>query len=149
VKVDPYVRLNPDFPFSERFRVSNDGNFDINDASFTCLIIDSVSDTASMKGIHEQDNLADAHPHDVKTISADGSATIDCPWDRVFYVNQTRHYSKVEMEFRMSFRPSLYIWFKQSCFRFLGVLNTQAQVEWTYESGECFDISKSRPSSFK
>jgi hypothetical protein len=62
VHVDPYLRLNPDSPFSERFKVSNDGTFDINDVGFMCLIVDAESGDTKSQRILIADVLLTAHP---------------------------------------------------------------------------------------
>jgi len=139
VHLDPYNRLNPDSPFSERFRVSNDGNFDIDDVSFRCLVVNASSEYNNSQNT-QTNNLFDADV--AATISAHGSTTVDCPVEQFLGYDATHlHYTAAEMEFRMRFRPTLY-WWQKPCFRFIGVLNSQQQVEWTYENNKCSDISK-------
>src|ERR1700675_5106481 len=41
VHVDPYIHLNPYSPFSERFKLSNDGYFAIYDVQYNCYLDDA------------------------------------------------------------------------------------------------------------
>ena len=135
--VDPYISLNPDSPFSERFHISNDGHFKIRDATFGCLVIRTKSQSESIMKLLTAYNQIEAHPGYVNTIIASGGTTIDCPFDRALNTGANMRYAEAEMEFRVRFSPTFYFWRRESCFRFLGVLNDQGRVEWTYENDEC------------
>ena|ERR1022692_4859007 len=43
VHVEPYIQLDPSSPFSERFKVSNDGLFAIYDVDYSCRVISAVT----------------------------------------------------------------------------------------------------------
>jgi hypothetical protein len=141
IHVDPYTQLNPDSPFSERFHVANDGIFGVNDVTFGCLVINVKREFGGGGGVtHESQNLISASPGYIDTL---GSSTVDCPYDRAIRSPDLR-YLEAEVEIRMQFRPFLDPWNKTSCFRFLGVLDSQKHVEWTYENNKCSDTSEFR-----
>jgi hypothetical protein len=137
VHVEPYVQLNPGSPFTERFKVSNDGNLDINDLKFECFI-SLRSETNSVKDLRAWNNLLDADPPYVKTIVASGTTTIGCPIDRMLGIENEKQYHAAELTFSVKFTPSMYPWKKQACFGFVGVLDVQNKAQWTYKNNECF-----------
>jgi hypothetical protein len=131
VHVDPYIQLNPDSPFSERFKVSNDGFFPIYDVEFRCVVIKA---TAVMNQVpaREIDNVYLTIPTNFrKVIDAAASTTIDCPFDRGVTFPGTK-YNSAEIQFTMIFTPSMYFWPKQKDFTFHGSLDSSGNVRWLY-----------------
>lgn len=126
IHVEPYTRLNPTSPFSERFKVSNDGNFAVHDVYSACLILEAK--TADGKEIH--DSTLQDNPY-TKTLDAAHSTTIDCDIERATFRGNMRFIS-ADIELAIIFRPPWYFGQKTNIFRFSGQLNSQGNVEWVY-----------------
>ena len=131
VHVDPYIQLDPDTPFSERFKVSNDGLFAIHDVDFGCSIakatfLNNQLPAGQVVGIHIL--LPDNYR---KVIEAAGSTTVDCPLSDIVNFAGVK-YDSAEIQFTVAFRPTLYPWRKERNVRFHGQLDSQGKVRWLY-----------------
>jgi hypothetical protein len=131
VRVDPYIRLNPNSPFSERFKVENDGYFSIYDVEFNCRIVKAT--TFSGSSVH--DIVFKETSRYRKSIVPADSVTMDCPVDETFalYSSGKRDpWRSAQIQVSIRYRPSLYPWHKQRIVGFTGQLDGQNNVQWTY-----------------
>src|SRR4029077_10392840 len=128
VRVEPYIRLNPNSPFSERFRVLNDGYFSIYDVESDCRVIKAID---MNEGLATEDFMIGVGIYR-KEIPAGDSTTIDCPFNRMFATMPPVPYLSAEIELIVHFRPPWYIWKKRKAVKFTGVSDSQWNVHWTY-----------------
>lgn len=133
--VDPFREFDPATPFSERFKVSNDGNFGVYKLQFIC-VVDSVV-VRGLKDVKYFNNFIDAVPYLVDEIPASGNTTIYCPLDRAIYTPGGVNYDQATMTFEIRFRDILHPWGTKTCFRFVGLLDSENKMQWTYENGKC------------
>jgi hypothetical protein len=129
--VDPFREFDPATPFSERFKVSNDGNLEIHNVKFYCHTVNVVA-ALDQSFI---DNQFDAQPSRIDTLTAPGSTTIYCPFEES--VANNGHYTQAQIAFRITFHHLMYPWGTQRCFQFLGVLDSDNRVQWTYLNNKC------------
>jgi len=122
VHVDPYIHLNPSSPFSERFKLSNDGSFAIYDVHYDCILADARTTHGS-----RVDHMVIVGG-DRGAIEAGQSISIDCPLDSILSIND--HYISAEIAFDIQFRPTWYFWPKMKEFLFSGQLDSQGNVQW-------------------
>jgi hypothetical protein len=127
VHVDPYIQLDPTSPFSERFKVSNDGFFSIYDVQVRCIILNA----AVTRGGGVENTTVTNYGIDRKVLEAADSTTVDCALDR-FVRFPIDKYVSADIEIVISFKPSWYPWHKQKTARFSGQLDTQGNVRWVY-----------------
>ena len=133
--VDPFREFNPATPFSEGFKVSNDGKLDLYNLKFYCHTIHVKVGTNNFYG----SNQLDAQPWKVRTIPASGNITIYCPLESSIYSDdhgQTK-YAKTQIGFRVRFQHLLHPWGTQTCFQFLGVPDYTDTLQWTYLNNDC------------
>jgi hypothetical protein len=124
VHVDPYIRLNPSSPFSERFKLSNDGYFGIYDVQYDCTLAWAKTD----HGLVVHDALIRGRYG--ASIEAGQSISIDCPLDNV--ISTDAHYVSAEITLGIEFRPTWYFWRKRKQTSFSGQLDSQGNVQWIY-----------------
>lgn len=131
VKVDPYLQYDPSNPFSERFRVLNDGLFAIYDVEFKCDVIKATS-VVGQKPFGEIDHSSILLTNSYrKVIEAADSTTIDCPLP-VAYPGMAAKYNSAEIAFILSFKPEFYPWRKGRVVLFHGQLDSEENVRWVY-----------------
>lgn len=126
--VDPYVQLDPASPFSERFKVSNDGFFAIYDVDVRCHIIKTVTADGRIVGDVTLVHFGSYR----KVIEAATSATIDCPLTSGFIAIPNAKYVSAEIQLIIGFTPSWYPWPKEKTIKFSGQLDSQGSVRWVY-----------------
>ena len=127
VHVDPYLQLNPASPFSERFKVSNDGFFSVYDIDVDCRIVKAVTTRGGTVSNVDLFNYGGYR----KVIKAADSTTIDCPLSD-FVATPNAKYVSAEIELSLAFTPSWYFWRKEKTVRFMGQLDSQGNVQWVY-----------------
>ena len=138
IHVEPYTRLNPTSPFSERFKVSNDGNFAIHDVYSGCLILEARMTDG--KEIH--DSVLLDNPY-TRTLDAAQSTTIDCDVQRTISFGNAQ-FTAAEIELTIAFKPPWYYGEKRNSFRFSGQLDSQGNVEWVYSPSPIKMLPKAR-----
>lgn len=127
VHIDPFIQLDPSSPFSERFKVANDGLFAIYDVYFSCHITKAMLYPAG----HVTD-IGIIGPNKYrKVIEAADSTTIDCPLSQAVAF-PGRKYISAEIELKATFRPSWYPWHKEKTSKFSGQLDSQGNVQWLH-----------------
>lgn len=125
VHVDPYIQFDPASPFSERFKVSNDGFFAIYDVQVNCIV-----QKATLTGEATVANVRGNAAY-LKVLEAPDSTTFDCPLDTwVGFPN--RKYISADIEIIIAFRPAWYPWHKHRAVGFHGQLDSQGNVRWVY-----------------
>jgi hypothetical protein len=129
--VDPFREFDPATPFSERFKVSNDGNLAVYNVKFYCHTVNVVA------ALNQSftDNQLDAQPSRIDTLTAPGSTTIYCPFEEA--VANNGHYTQTQIAFRITFHHLMYPWGTQRCYQFLGVLDSDNRVQWIYLNNNC------------
>jgi hypothetical protein len=126
VRVEPYIQLDPSNPFSERFKLSNEGNFSIRDVSYFCYVKSAkgpgfdIDDMRIVKNFGYQ-----------KTMIAGISTTIDCPLSNIVEVDGGR-YSSATIAFSVTFKPDWYVWHKTRVEWFEGTLDSEGRVQWLH-----------------
>jgi hypothetical protein len=134
--VDPFREFDPATPFSEAFRLSNDGNLPLYNLRFYCHTINvQVGINNNFMG----PNQTDAYPPRVGTIPASGNITIYCPLESSIYVwdHGQPKYIQTQIAFRVRFRHLLHLLGTQACFQFLGVPDYNHKLQWTYLNNDC------------
>jgi hypothetical protein len=124
VRVEPYIQLDPSSPFSERFKVSNNGYFEIYDVDSSCGIISANTD----KNQVFKNGLVDSGSGYRNVLGAGDSTTVDCPLSK--YVRFDAKYVSAEIVFFVKYRPSWYMWHKRKMARFSGELDSEGHVQW-------------------
>jgi hypothetical protein len=128
VHVEPYVRLNPSSPFSERFKVSNDGYFTIYDVQYDCILLDAKTVGFEANSLHI---VRGNRSNYLGEIGPGYSGTIDCPADEVIS-GGNNHYVSAKIVLGIEFTPSFDFRRKKRQFQFTGQLDSQGNVQWTY-----------------
>jgi hypothetical protein len=131
VHVDPYIQLDPLTPFSERFKVSNDGYLSIYNIDASCYI--GEAKTSAIVGLHGATMLKNIliTSRRRQILEPGNSMTINCPVDQIMVLNSK--FVSAEIEFIIDFNPSWYFWREHMKVRFSGQLDSQGNVQWTYE----------------
>jgi hypothetical protein len=125
VRIDPYVQLDPTYPFSERFKVGNEGYFSVHDVEVSCQVIKAMT-----RGHVQLDSIS-LHAEYRPALESGESTTIDCPLKGAIGIANDSYVS-AEIQFSMSFQPFGYLWRKQKFVYFFGQLDSQGNVQWTY-----------------
>jgi len=130
VQIDPYVQLNPDSPFSERWKITNANQlFDIYDVSLGCDVVNARTE-GQVRGSVTESIVASSTPY-IKKIAAGTSATADCPLDRLIKVTNSR-YVGGQINLVVRFTPALYLKQKAKSVQFTGQVDNQGRMQWTY-----------------
>jgi hypothetical protein len=128
IHVDPYIRLDPLSPFSERFKVSNDGYLPIYNVDSTC----SVTRTQTTNHVYFDDDMIKDEGGGYRNIfEAASSMTVDCPFQQVVYMGDQKFLS-AEIEFSIDFNPYWHFGRKHKLVKFSGQLDSHGDVQWTY-----------------
>jgi hypothetical protein len=131
IHIEPYLQLDPSNPFSERFRISNDGFFAIHDVTFDC-ILDRA--TFLKDGLPEGElsafHLAGINSYR-KIIEAADSTTTDCPLNTFIGLPGTK-YNSANIQLNVGFNLAYYPWRKKRSAAFVGQLDSEGNVRWVY-----------------
>ena len=122
--VYPYIQLDPDSPFSERFKVSNDGFFSINDVDVRCDILEAKGTKSTVI----QTILY--HYAYRKVLQAGVPMTIDCPLDKITPPGNKWMSAKIGLV--LGFKPDWYLWRIQKSVNFHGEIDSEGKLCWLY-----------------
>lgn len=126
VHVDPYLEMDSSSPFSERFKVSNDGYFPIYDVDATCTILDAQIGRMRFSDIHHE-----ARIYSKELEGGGGGITIDCPFSNMVSA-PGKQWVGVDIGFFVMFRPSWHISRAEKYVTFSGRPDSEGKIKWMY-----------------
>jgi len=131
--------LDPNLPFSERFKFSNDGSLSIYDTDFQCVTVELVFGNMGTRIISNNDTM-NAFPQFPGTIGPSGTTTITCPLaGHAPSSSEIPTYFKTDFAFVVSYRHFLHPFGTRNCFEFVGETDAEKKVQWTYKGNKCPD----------
>jgi hypothetical protein len=126
VRVDPYLELDSSSPFSERFKVSNEGYFSIYDVDATCTILDAQVGRMRFSDIYHE-----AKKYSRELEGGGGSTTVDCPFSNMVSA-AGKQWAGVDIGFSVMYRPSWHISRAEKYVTFSGRPDSEGKIKWMY-----------------
>jgi hypothetical protein len=129
IKVEPTSTMNSSDPFSEEFRVINDGAFEITQVHYACAItfIDSGQPDADTVFNESNPVMVPIAPH-VNAIERNGSSTAECD----FFARFGPELKRVRIEMVVFYKSLLFQGFVTQ--KFSATRDSQGNVVWTHGS---------------